>query len=185
MIVPMRPFILAALAATTLAACNGTTAPPTEDYASLPADQVFVDVEHAMTSGGIRRSLLKSDTTLMFNDSSSVHLRGVNLEMYTETGTLRATLTARTGELDQNTNRMVARGDVVLVVMGEDGRTVWTEELHFEPQAGGQGRLWSDVPTRTRTQSGQDVSGDAFTSDESFRNFRIRNMRGTGIRIDF
>jgi LPS export ABC transporter protein LptC len=181
MIQAMRPYFTAALAAAILVACNGTTAPVAQDYESLPADQVLIAVEHSMTNGGIRRSLLKSDTTYMFNDSASVHLRGVNLEMYTETGELRATLTSLTGELDQNTNRMVARGNVVLTVRGANGRTVWSEELHYDPQ---QGRMWSDVPTRTRTVDGQEMSGDAFTSDDSFSNFRVTNVRGT-TRIQF
>jgi LPS export ABC transporter protein LptC len=180
MIEPMRNRILLACAAVALAACNGTTAPVSEGYTSLPADNVMIDVQHAMTNGGIRRSLLKSDTTYMFNDSATVQLRGVHLEMYTETGTLRATLTSTAGELDQNTNRMVARGDVHLVVTGPNARQVWTEELHYDPS---QGRLWSEVAFRTRTSDGQQIRGDAFTSDETFSNFRITNMRGTGIRV--
>jgi LPS export ABC transporter protein LptC len=178
----MRSFLIVALAATSFAACNGTTAPVSDDYESLPADQVLMGVEHAMTNNGVRRSLLKSDTTYMFNDSAAVHLRGVNLEMYTETGTLQATLTSKSGELDQNTNRMVARGDVYLVVRGANGRQVWTEELYYDPS---QGRIWSDVPIRTVTANGQETRGDAFTSDESFTNFQIRQMRGTGIRVNF
>lgn len=178
----MRYSILAAIAALGFSACNGTTAPNIGDYEPLPSDQVLIGVEHAMTSNGVRQSILRSDTTLLFNDSASVHLRGVNLTMYTPEGQIRATLTSQSGEMDQNTNRMVARGSVVLVIHGQEGSTVWSEELHYDPQ---RGQLWSEVHTRRRTTGGQEVEGDGFTSDDQFRNFRITNMRGTNLRFEF
>jgi LPS export ABC transporter protein LptC len=190
----MRTIILAALAVALLAACRGATEPVDAYYETLPADQVLVDVEHAITSNGVRQSLLRSDTSLIFNDSAAIHLRGVNLHVYDPEGRLTATLTSRTGELNQNTNKMVARGEagcmaqpehrgcVVLVVEGPEGRTVWTEELHYDPS---QKRIWSDVTTRSRTRGGEDMTGDSFTSDDQFRNFRITVPRGTGIRVGF
>jgi LPS export ABC transporter protein LptC len=182
MIGTMRAMILTALAALGAAACGGTTAPPFGDYDTLPADNVMIDVEHAMTRNGVRQSVLKSDTTLAFNDSSTFHLRGVNLKMYTEEGAVRATLTSQTGELDQTTNRMVARGNVVLVVHGPNGRTIWSEELHYDPQ---QGRLWSNVRTRTRTDRGEELIGDGFTADDQFSNVSVTQPQGTGLRIEF
>lgn len=176
----MRAIILTAVVA--LAACRGATEPANGFYESLPADQVLMGVNHAVTVDGVRRSLLRSDTTLVFNDSSAVQLRGVNLEIYSEEGNLRATLTSLAGTLNQNTNQMVAQGNVVLIVHGPQGRTVWTEELHYDP---GQKRIWSDVRTRTRTERGEDLTGEGFSSDEEFRNFQIRQPAGTGIRIEF
>jgi LPS export ABC transporter protein LptC len=174
--------MLAAVAALGVSACNGATAPQFSDYEPLPADNVMIGVEHVMTSNGVRQSVLKSDTTLMFNDSSMIHLRVVNLIMYTPEGAVRARLTSTTGELDQNTNRMVARGNVVLVVEGPQGRTVWSEELHYDPQ---QKRLWSDVRTRTVTARGEELIGEGFTADDEFRNVSVRQPRGTGLRIEF
>jgi LPS export ABC transporter protein LptC len=176
----MRAIILIVFIA--LVACRGATEPATGFYESLPADQVLMGVNHAVTVDGIRRSLLRSDTTLVFNDSAAVQLRGVNLEIYGEEGNLRATLTSLAGTLNQNTNQMVARGNVVLIVHGPQGRTVWTEELHYDP---GQKRIWSDVRTRTRTDRGENLTGEGFSSDEEFRNFQIRQPAGTGIRIEF
>jgi LPS export ABC transporter protein LptC len=165
-----------------VSACGGPTGPVNEQYESLPADQVTFGVEHTITVSGVRQALLRSDTVLMYNDSSMVHLRGVNLDIYTEDGALRATLTSLSGELDNSTRRMIARGNVVLVVQGPQGRTVWTEELHYDPQ---QKRIWSDVRTRTRTARGDELTGDGFTSDEQFQNFDIRAPRGSGLRIEF
>jgi LPS export ABC transporter protein LptC len=172
----------ATLAALVLGACDGATEPGSSDYESLPADNILMGVDHAVTVDGVRRSLLRSDTTLVFNDSAMVHLRGVNLEIYADDGQLRATLTSLAGALNQATNRMIARGNVVLVVRGEQGRTVWTEELHYDPA---QKRIWSDVLTRTRTDRGEELTGDGFSSDEEFRNFQIQRPRGEGLRIEF
>jgi LPS export ABC transporter protein LptC len=177
----MRTVILILLAAV-VAACGGPTGPVNANYRSLEADQVLFGVDHSITVSGVRQALLRSDTTLMYNDSSMVHLRGVNLEIYAEDGSLRATLTSERGALDQASRRMIATGTVVLVVRGEAGRTVWTEELHYDPA---QKRIWSDVFTRTRTDRGEEITGDGFSSDEQFQNFRIRNPAGTGLRIEF
>jgi LPS export ABC transporter protein LptC len=177
----MRTLSLA-LVAGLLAGCGGPTGPVNDAYESLPADQMFFGVDHSITLAGVRQAQLHSDTTLMFNDSSMVQLRGVNLQIYAEDGSLRATLTSRAGALDQTTRRMVARGEVVLIVQGEQGRTVWTEELHYDPD---QKRIWSDVQTRTRTVRGDELTGDGFSSDDQFQNFRVVRPRGSGLRIEF
>src|SRR5215207_2937535 len=95
---PMKRLLTLACAAL-VAACNGTTGPATSDFDSLPADQVLAGVEHATTVDGIRRARVISDTTLVFNDSASVHLIGVNLETYDVNGRVTAKLTSKTGTL--------------------------------------------------------------------------------------
>jgi hypothetical protein len=190
----MRTIIFAAIAAASLAACRGATDPVGDGYESLPADKVLLGVEHAITNNGVRQSLMRADTSLFYNDSAAVQLRGVNLEVYDPEGRLTATLKAVAGELNQNTSKMVAfgvdgcmqrpehEGCVMLTVHGAEGRVVWTQELHYDPQ---QKRIWSDVTTRSRTQRGEDMTGSSFTSDDQFRNFRITEPRGSGFRVNF
>jgi LPS export ABC transporter protein LptC len=179
----MRAIIFAAVAAATVSACGGPTGPVSDNYEPLPADQIFIGVEHAITNAGVRQSLLKSDSTLMFEDSATIHLRGVNLEMFTETGRLHATLTSATGELDQNTNRMVARGSVVLVVHeGANASTIRTEELHYDPQ---QRQVWSDVFTERVMRDGRRNTMDSFRVDDQFGNFQARGLRGDAGAIRF
>jgi hypothetical protein len=192
----MRTILIAAVAALSLSACRGATDPTNggREYESLPADQVMIGVDHAMTLGGVRQSLLRTDTTLIFDDSATIQLRVVDLEIYDEAGQVRATLTSTSGELNRNTNKMVARGVagcmeqpdhrgcVKLTVRGAQGRVVWTQELHYDPQ---QKRVWSDVRTRSRSDNGQDVTFASFTSDDQFRNFSGQRPSGTGIRIEF
>jgi LPS export ABC transporter protein LptC len=169
------------LAALFCVACNGTTAPPSSDYESLPADQIMLGMTHQMSNGGIRSAHLTADTALMFNDSTSVKLRNVELELFTEQGTVRATLTSEAGEMDQNTNRMIARGSVVLVVKGANGRTVYTEELHYDPN---QKQVWSDVQTRMVFPDGRQNTVKSFRSDDQFDNFTAEGLTGsTGIRF--
>jgi LPS export ABC transporter protein LptC len=179
----MRAIIFAAAAAATIAACGGPTGPVSDNYEPLPADQIFIGVEHAITNAGVRQSLLKSDSTLMFEDSAAIHLRGVNLEMFNETGRLHATLTSATGELDQNTNRMVARGSVVLVIHeGANASTIRTEELHYDPQ---QRQVWSDVYTERVMRDGRRNTMDSFRVDDQFGNFQARGLRGDAGAIRF
>jgi LPS export ABC transporter protein LptC len=183
MIHTMRPIIFAAAAAAAIAACGGQTSAVTGTYEPLAADQVFVGVEHAITNAGVRQSLLKSDTTLMFEDSATVHLRGVNLEIFSELGRLHATLTSTTGELDQGTNRMIARGNVVLVVHeGANASTIRTEELHYDPQ---QRQVWSDMYTERVMRDGRRNTMDSFRVDDQFGNFQARGLRGDAGSIRF
>jgi LPS export ABC transporter protein LptC len=178
--VPMKRLALALTMA--LAACNGTTGPATSDFASLPADQVLVGVEHATTVDGVRRARIISDTTLVFNDSSSIHLIGVNLETYDTNGAVTSKLTSKTGSLETNTNKMIARGNVVLNITGPQAQTITTEELHYDPQGK---RVWSDVEACQR-RAGQNLCGSSFTAmvgDNGFTAVQIVNYRGTGIKI--
>jgi LPS export ABC transporter protein LptC len=179
----MKARITAALAAITLAACGGPTAPAAEGYEPLAADQVFIGVEHAITNAGVRTSLLKSDSTLMFEDSARVHLRGVNLDIFTETGELHATLTAETGELEQNSNLMVARGNVVLVIHGgANASTIRTEELHYDPE---RRLVWSDMHTERVMQDGRRNTMDSFRVDDQFGSFQASGLRGDAGAIRF
>lgn len=174
----LPPFALVLLVA--LGACDDSTAPLTGEYESLPADQVATDVDHLFTSDGIRRAQLRADTAYVFNDSSVTHLRGVNLDMYDDQGELTSTLTSKEGEYHTKTQKTVARGDVVLVISGPEGRTIWTEELHYDPQTK---RIWSDVYTRMVMNSGEELHGEKFTVDDQFMNFDITGGAGTNLPL--
>jgi LPS export ABC transporter protein LptC len=177
----MRGIALAALTTLAVAACNGTTDPAT-DYESLPADQVMYGMEHNISNGGIRTAHMKADTALMYNDSTSIQLRVVDLDVFNEQGVVRAELTSQTGELDQRSNRMVARGNVVLVVTGENGRTIYTEELHYDPN---QKQIWSDVKIRQVFPDGRENTADSFRADDQFKNFTAQGVTGSTGAIRF
>jgi LPS export ABC transporter protein LptC len=172
--------VLAVAAAVMLGGCDDSTAPIVQDYESLPADNIFLDADYKITSGAVRRAHMLADTAYMFQDSAITHLRVVYLEMFDNDGNLTSTLTADEGEFDRVTQKTVARGNVVLVMPDPDGRTVWTEELHYDPTAK---RVWSDVPVRILQTSGEDVHGEGFTADDQFNNFTITGGAGTGLLL--
>jgi LPS export ABC transporter protein LptC len=161
-----------------LAACNGVDAPTGEGYQDLPADQVLTGVHQTYTSNGVQSAIGVFDTVYRFTDSSKVHLRGVNLRMFDETGQQTATVTSTSGVLNDATNEMTAIGNVVLIT--NDLRKIETEELHYDPNTR---RLWSDVRT-VHTYEGRVQIGDAFQSDDQFARVNVQNPRGdVGIKI--
>ena len=162
-----------------LAACNGVDAPTGEGYQDLPADQVLTGVHQTYTSNGVQSAIGVFDTVYRFTDSSKVHLRGVNLRMFDETGQQTATVTSTSGVLNDATNEMTALGNVVLIT--NDLRKIETEELHYDPNTR---RLWSDVTTRM-TYEGNLQIGDSFQADDQFTRVTIQNPRGDvpGIKV--
>jgi LPS export ABC transporter protein LptC len=171
-----------ALAAVLAAGCADGQSPTATGYMELPADQVMVGVTQSLESNGVRAALLRSDTVYMYNDSAKSHLRGVDLTLFDEDGAVSSTLTSLSGEINQRTDAMVARGTVVLVT--ENGeRRIETEELHYDPQSK---RVWTNVPFVMHHQ-GAISRGTAFESDDQFRNFRVTEARGRieGLRFDF
>jgi LPS export ABC transporter protein LptC len=164
-----------------LAACTQTQAPTDTEFRELPADQIMVAVTHTPTSDGIRSALGKYDTVYVFEDSSKLHLKGVNLEMFDGTGRKSATLTSTTGELNTETQAMVARGNVRLVT--HDNRIIETEELHYDPTSR---RIWSDVATTQRYQ-GDVLHVAGFKSDDEFNKIEFIGARGRlpGTKVQF
>lgn len=161
------------LALVAAAACQPDDGPVATGFQSLPSDVVLTDVTHHITADGVRNAMLLSDSVYQFQDSATVELFGVDLTLYDGNGQVSATVTSRFGELDERTNEMVARGNVV--VLRQDGaERIETEELHYSPQTH---RIWSDVLT-TRTLNDCVQQGDGFNTDDEFRSFQLENARG-------
>ena len=179
----LRSSAFALLAACTcvLGACSRDEDPVATGFQPLPSDVVMTGVTHFLTADGVRNAKLVSDSVYQHQDSSKVELFGVDLTLYDGNGQVTATVTSLFGELDERTNAMVARGNVV--VLRQDGaERIESEELHYNPQTH---QIWSTVRT-TRTIDGAVTIGDGFTVDDEFRNFQLENARGTvpgGIRF--
>lgn len=166
-----------------LAACGGAgTDPATADASvEMNADQILYDIVHFMTAEGIRRARLVADTAYFYEAEDSVELRTIDLVLYDAAGDTAATVTARRGRLDNQTQEMVAIGNVV--VLADPDRRIETEELHYNPTTD---RLWSDVETRYRAD-GRDIRGDGFESDGRLSRVEVRNPSGTarGVELEF
>lgn len=133
-----------------------------------------------LTANGVREGRVQADTAYTFPDSVKVDLRNATTTFFDENGNERATVTSRTGEWDQETDRMLARGDVVLVIH-EDGSTLESAEINYDP---GIDRVWSDSATVRTLADGSVQTGSAFESDIEFTNITIRDARGaTGLDV--
>lgn len=172
-----------ALVPVLFAACDRALETPlaSEDILGLGADLVTTGMVSYLTAGGVREGRVEADTAFAFNDSSMVRLKGMRLVFYQADGSERASVTADEGELDENSDRMVARGNVLLVVHS-DGRRIQTAELHYDPRGE---RIWSDSATVQTLANGSVTRGTSFESDLEFRNFRLANPRGAISNIVF
>jgi len=173
---------LSCLTWVTLAACRDEVQTPVApgELLELGADLVQFGMVSFLTASGVREGRVQADTAYAWNDSSKVLLRGMEVVFYDDNGRPRATITARGGEMNERTDEMVARGDVVLTVHS-DGRRIESPELHYDPN---RDRIWSDSAT-VQTLDGQVTRGTSFESDLEFQNFRIANPRGDIGRIVF
>jgi LPS export ABC transporter protein LptC len=134
-----------------------------------------------MTEEGRPTAVLMADTAVTPSGQTRSQLKRVRLTFETAGGG-QGTLTARTGEYDSETELMVARGGVVLIVPGEGGkgkRTIRTEELSWD-QPGD--RVWSTVRTRIEEPE-KTVITQSFTSDSRFTNIQGVGLTSENVRV--
>ncbi|HEY0971930.1 MAG TPA: LPS export ABC transporter periplasmic protein LptC [Gemmatimonadales bacterium] len=155
-------------------ACNDVQQPPVVARATAldSADQVMFGSRTVLTRDGVRTGELFSDTVLVFDEGTRFELRGVRANFYTETGTLRGTLTSREGTYNTATGVVEARGDAVVVTT--DGKRLTSPELRY---IASEDLIRSDS-SFVLTEPGNRVEGVGFTSDPGLR--RIQIFRTTG-----
>ena len=145
-----------------------------EELQSMEADYVAYGMVSFVTVNGVREGRVEADTAYVYEDTGLLDLNQMEIVFFDETGRERATVTGAAGEWNRETNRMVARGDVVLLVHA-DSSVIESEEIFYDP---GLDRIWSDSTTTRTMPDGSVTSGTAFESDMSFENIRIENARG-------
>ena len=155
--------------------CGDGTEPAlvAEELLNLRTDQVVIGLEHYVTTDGVRRAHLLSDTAFFVEDSSSVDLRGVEVTFFNGLGVVTSTLTSLEGTYDWDTGNMVAIGNVV-VVEPDLGRRVETSVMHYDRQ---RNRIWSDAPTTVYEADGTVIEGTAFESDASLDDVDLTSAR--------
>ena len=165
-----------------LVACgvNLDTPVANEELQAMDADYVAFGMRTYVTANGVREARIQADTAYIYEAESNAVLKRMTLVFYDELGGERATVTGLAGDWNQETNRMVARGDVVLFVH-TDSSTIESPEIYYEPDLD---KIWSDSSTVRTMKDGSVTSGTAFESDMSFENIVIQNMRG-GVRRVF
>ncbi|TVR63872.1 MAG: LPS export ABC transporter periplasmic protein LptC [Gemmatimonadales bacterium] len=143
------------------------------EMAAMDADFIVLGGEQFVSQDGTTEVHLVYDTAFQWNDSVSAALRRMALTVFLEDGSERARVTADRGWLDQSSDQMIARGNV-LVVVPEDQRTIRTEELHYDPRIG---QIWSDSAFVMEIPGQPPLRGVSFSSDLEFRNFQARGRR--------
>lgn len=167
----MRPFWLGLVL---LAACSGAGSETvaSADSEQIAADRVLYGTRLVITVDGVRNAIQEADSMYVFEDSTTAQMYGLHLMMYDSIGRKTADLRSLRGDYNQRTQKMVARGAVVLVL--SDGRKVETEELNYDPESH---RIWSDVSTKMTDRSGSVSTYETFATDDEFK-----NPSGTGLR---
>jgi LPS export ABC transporter protein LptC len=174
----MRPLLL--VVAVALAACEGVenTTVANDFMQGVDAPVVFGMVSY-ITTEGVRQARVQADTAFTYADSAKVDLRVMTVDFYDEAGVGRATVRGTHGEWNQDTDLMVARGEVELLVHS-DSSIIRSPEIHYDPQTD---RIWSDSATSRTMRDGTSTRGSSFESDIEFTNIRILDVRGDAGRI--
>jgi LPS export ABC transporter protein LptC len=167
-------------------ACQETETGPiaAPELLETGADAVMVGMSEVFTINGVREGEVVADTAYLYDDSATVVLINPVLTLFTEAGALRARVTSEWGKLYQNTDVMMAQGNVVLTVAAGN-RRVEGPELNYDPNGD---RIWSDSLT-TLYEEGAVSTGLGFESDLDFRNMVVgpgsirRTGSGGGIRF--
>lgn len=171
---------LMAVALLVVAACGDADPVGERGFRDLPADHVVLRMDTDIKDMGSLRARIHADTAYVWEDSATTLMFPVELELYDADGAQTAHLTADEGELDSSTNKMVARGNVVLITMAEERRLL-TEELHYDPR---RGQIWSDVHT-VMFQGDTRVEGSGFRASEDMTDIEVFDSRGENIEIEF
>jgi LPS export ABC transporter protein LptC len=169
--------LVAALVATACEDIENTTV-ANEFMQDIDGPVVFGMVGY-ISVNGVRQSRVRADTAFTFEDSARVDLRVMTVDFYDEAGVELATVQGTRGEWDQDTDLMVARGDVELLVQS-DSSIIRSPEIHYDPN---NDRIWSDSATSRTMRDGTETRGSSFESDIEFTNIRIQNVRGDAGRI--
>jgi LPS export ABC transporter protein LptC len=153
------------------AAEPGATADPS--LTGVDADFVIYGMESYLTNEGVRSGRVQADTAFMFEATTEWRMHGVRMTVFNELGVDQATVVADSGQLNEATEQMVARGNVV-VELPNTSCTIESSELHYDPLAK---QIRSEQSTRF-LQGGRVTSAAGFTSDLEFRNFSLRSPVG-------
>lgn len=176
----MRQIFLAILLAAAAACGGGTPAAPVAE--SADASQRTYRMNLKLTEGGVLRADLYGDTAFQRPGTEITEVRNVKLTFHDGEGSRPGELTSRSGEYDQRSGIMVARGDVVLITHNDRGerRVVRSEELHYDQRGD---RVWSERET-TVEEPGRTLVTDGFESDTRFTQIRGKNSRTGGVRVN-
>lgn len=165
----MRLALALGTVALLVTACTSKKQPPVAAHSPLAdsADQIMYNSRFVLSDQGIARAQMHADTAYFFDDNTRMEFENPNVTFFNSMGAKDAVLTARRGSLNNRTNNMIARKNVVVV--SEDGRRLTTSELIYNQQ---KNEISSDSAF-VMTEPGRELSGIGFRSDPNMNNIRI------------
>ncbi|HEX2203499.1 MAG TPA: LPS export ABC transporter periplasmic protein LptC [Longimicrobium sp.] len=167
---------LALLAA---AGCGPSPAGSATGEIAADASQVTYQLKLKITEEGVLKADLMADTAVTPVGETRTQLQGVKLTFFNP-GQAPGKLTSKTGEYDQASGLMIARGDVVLLTPGEKGmRTIKSEELHWDQKGD---RVWSEKETSIE-ENGQTLITQGFTSNSRFTQVSGNNAKTGAVQV--
>jgi LPS export ABC transporter protein LptC len=165
-----------------LAGCGGggPSAPVVE--VAVDASQRTYAMNLKLSEQGVLKADLYGDTAFQRPGSSVYEVRGVRLIFSDPEAAKPGELTSHTGEYDERTGIMVARGDVVMITYNARGerRVVRTEELHYDQRGD---RVWSEQET-TVEEVDRTLVSRGFESDTRFTRISGRDSRTGAVRVN-
>lgn len=172
---------LAALLALVTIGCEDTGARPTTTVqAPDSADQVLEGFSHFVTSQGVRRTRVESDTAYFYESTQITELRTVKVTFYDLKGEEGSTLTSKRGTYRWQDGSMEANDNVVVV--SPDGRRLATQTLRYDAAS----NTISTDKHFTFDRGTEHLEGNSFRSDPDFRNIvtdRPRGVAGDGMLL--
>lgn len=163
-----------------LVACSKTNEEPSgpkADSEQLP-DQESWQSTIIITKDGRRMAEVWAGYIASYNKKNETVLKdSIHVDFYNQEGNHNSVLTADEGVVYDQTNNMVARGNVVVV--SDSGIVLETKELKWDNQ---RQKIISDVPV-IFTSEKEKLQGDSFISDPDLKNYEIKNARGYTRRV--
>ena len=168
----LAPLALFAGLAATACTDSGVRPPAEEIQAADSADQVLLKMATKITNDGVLRSFVEADTAFMYQRSQTTEMHRFTARFLDENGNLKSTLTADRGLYQTYSNKLDARGHVVVVTT--DGRKLATEHLIYDKMAN---QIKADTAFVYDSKT-EHVTGTGFTSDVDFKNLKVEQPRG-------
>lgn len=136
------------------------------------ADQVMLKMSTRITNEGVLRSWVEADTAFMYQRSQMMDLRQFTARLLDEKGNLKSTLTADRGLYTTYSNKLDARGHVVIT--STDGDKIRTEHLIYDKQAN---QVLIDTAFVYDSKKGR-LTGNSLRSDIDFTNVTVAQPKG-------
>ena len=146
--------------------------PVTESAVADSADQVMYAMSTKISNEGVLRSYVEADTAFIYQRTQLMDLRRFTARLLDEKGNLKSTLVADRGLYTTYSNKLDARGHVVVTTV--DGDKIRTEHLIYDKQAN---QVNIDTAFVYDSRKGR-LTGNSLISDVDFTNVRVAQPKG-------